>query len=165
MEDARIDDVSWRAVEEKALEEPTRGRETILVVEDEPHLRRTVGQILKLLGYTVLSAENGREALEVYRDQKEEVDLILSDIMMPQMDGLELRKELEKEGDPVPVLLTSGRSITELQFFEGWDSSRPFLKKPWELGMLARSIRALLDEAPEPRWDDQESPSSALVPR
>ncbi len=144
-------------------QEPPRGSETILVVEDEPHLRRTVGQTLGLLGYKVLSAKNGLEALECYRDQKEEVDLILSDIVMPQMGGLKLRKELEEEGDPVPVLLSSGHCITELQLLEGWDSSRPFLEKPWDLEMLALSVRALLDEAAEPRLDPQQAPPSPPV--
>jgi len=140
-----------------------RGAENILVVEDEPHLRRTVGQTLELLGYKVNSAENGLEALELYRGQKEDVDLILSDIVMPQMGGLELRKELDEEGDPIPILLSSGLSITELQLLEGWDSSRPFLKKPWDLEILARSVRALLDEAAEPRSNGGESPPSPSV--
>ena len=127
---------------------PPRGGENILVVEDEPVLRRTVGQILEMLGYKVSCVENGLEALEFYWDQDEEIDLILSDIAMPEMGGLELRKELDEEGAPVPVLLTSGLCITQLQLLEGWDSSRPFLEKPWDLETLAQSVRRLLDQAP-----------------
>ena len=129
-------------------QDPPRGGENILVVEDEPVLRRTVGQILEMLGYKVSSVENGLEALEFYWDQKEEIDLILSDIAMPEMGGLELRKELDEEGASVPVLLTSGLCITQLQLLEGWDSSRPFLEKPWDLYTLARTVRRLLDDAP-----------------
>jgi CheY-like chemotaxis protein len=107
-----------------------------------------------MLGYEVLSAKDGLEALEVYRDQKEGIDLILSDLSMPVMDGLALRKELEDEGDPVPVLLSSGHSLDDLKHLPGWDSSRPFLEKPWDLSVLARSVRELLDEAAAPRSDD-----------
>jgi CheY-like chemotaxis protein len=127
---------------------PPRGCENILVVEDEPVLRRTVGQILQMLGYKVFCVENGLEALEFYWDQSEEIDLILSDIAMPEMGGLELRKELDEEGASVPVLLTSGLCITQLQLLEGWDSSRPFLEKPWDLETLAQLVRRLLDQAP-----------------
>lgn len=131
-------------------ESPSR-KERILVVEDSPSLRATADLTLRMLGYEVLSATNGMEALEVYRDRKEEIDLILTDLSMPVMDGLELRKELDNEGDPVPVLLSSAHSIADLKLLPGWDPSRPFLEKPWDLPVLARSVRALLDGAAVPR--------------
>jgi len=129
-------------------------KEKILVVEDSRTLRQTADQTLRMLGYEVLSAKDGMEALEVYRSKKDEVDLILTDLSMPVMDGLELRKELDDVGDPVPVLLSSGHSLADLKHLPGWDSSRPFLEKPWDLSDLARAIRGLLDGAANTRSDD-----------
>jgi two-component system cell cycle sensor histidine kinase/response regulator CckA len=145
-----------KAPEEASLkrQKPPGRKEKILIVEDSPTLRQTADQTLRMLGYEVLSAKDGMQALKVYRDQKEEVDLILTDLSMPVMDGLELRKELDDEGDSVPVLLSSGHSLADLKLLPGWDCSRPFLEKPWDLSDLARAIRGLLDGAANTRPGD-----------
>jgi two-component system response regulator GlrR len=81
------------------------GRATILVVEDDPVLRRLLGTVLKLRGYTVLSAEDGVQALKVLGNHDGKIDLVLADIIMPVMDGWQLLTTLRESHPALPVIL------------------------------------------------------------
>jgi CheY-like chemotaxis protein len=85
-----------------------RGDETILLVEDEPSLRKVAARILADAGYSVIAAGNGVEALAVTADQMEKIDLLLSDVIMPQMSGPQLAERLLHERPGMPVLFMSG---------------------------------------------------------
>lgn len=82
--------------------------ETVLLVEDEPVILLTVGMMLKHLGFAVREARNGSEALELYRQNHAEIDLVLTDVGMPIMDGFELFKELQGIDPELPVFIASG---------------------------------------------------------
>ena len=125
------------------------GTETLLVVEDEPRVRRFAVRALDSLGYRVLEAENAHQALELLGDG---VDLLFSDMVMPGgMNGHELAGAAVKNHPQLKVLLTTGYSKdrTDPQPPEGEDSgSFPLLRKPYSKDQLAEQIRGLLDAKP-----------------
>ncbi len=124
------------------------GTETILVVEDEASLRRVAERALRKYGYTVLLAADGREALDLVNHQKGAIDLIITDIVMPRMDGPELVNELRREGRQTRVLLTSGYTGLGARTAHGLESGLPFLAKPWTVADLLQSVRDALDRHP-----------------
>jgi PAS domain S-box-containing protein len=121
-----------------------RGTETILLVEDEDAIRRAARRLLEKVGYTVLLAADGEEALEVFGRYEDNIDLVISDMVMPHVGGVELHDTLRDQGKSVRFLFTSG-------YVGGPDdegtleSSQPFLHKPWEVDELLLRVRGLLD--------------------
>lgn len=94
---------------EAALPEPVMGeQEVILLVEDNPSIGGSLSEVLELSNYRVLSAENGHAALEKIASAQPPVNLVLSDLAMPDMGGLELCQELRRREINVPVLIFSG---------------------------------------------------------
>jgi len=120
------------------------GTETILVVEDEAALRNVVTRILERLGYTVVSAANGEQALKAMARHAGPIHLIVSDVRMPKMAGPELARRIRKINPDARVMFMSG--------FEGGDLASPetakaqVLKKPFTTETLAAAVRGALDE-------------------
>ena len=123
-----------------------RGTETILLVEDELMLRSATSRILRRLGYTVLAAADGEEALDLFRLHQEEIRLVLSDVVMPRRSGPALYEALRTAGHDVPFLLTSGYSARG-EAPEHLLDNVPMLSKPWSTDELAQKVRELLDAA------------------
>jgi len=124
-----------------------RGDETILLVEDEPRVRDAVQRALESFGYTVLAATHPDEATTVFAANNGSIDLLLSDVVMPGCDGIELHRRLCRKRSELPVLFMSGytdRSILE----EGvLAPGVPFIQKPFSPAQLVRKVRAVLDHA------------------
>jgi two-component system, cell cycle sensor histidine kinase and response regulator CckA len=122
------------------------GKETILVVEDEEPVRRFVSELLHEYGYEVRLASNGVEALKVWKDHSNTIDLLLTDVVMPEeISGVNLADRLKAEKQDLKVIYTSGYSMELLQ--EGFQS-RPnvnFLPKPYHPIKLAETVRTCLD--------------------
>jgi signal transduction histidine kinase len=133
-----------RVVVERQDAEVRGGTETILLAEDEPSLRVAAARVLRKQGYTVLTASDGVEALEIYRAQREAIDMVVSDVVMPRLGGVELVRELRNEGASVKVLLTSGYAAPTSESLPV-DPPVPVLTKPWTVPNLLRRIRELLD--------------------
>jgi PAS domain S-box-containing protein len=115
----------------------------VLVVEDEEPIRRVAERVLRRFGYRVLVAANGEEALEVWRQRRGEIGLVLTDVVMPRMGGRELYETLRGQGATVPFAFTSGH-ITRGEFegeAGGLDPSVPFLAKPWSIEQLVALVR------------------------
>ncbi len=121
------------------------GHETLLVVEDQPALRRTLKLVLERVGYRVLLAEHGEEALEVARAHADEIGLILSDLVMPRMGGVDLYRALREEGFDMPFIMASGYAGKSASGLAELDPSVPVLKKPWKPRELLHLVRTLLD--------------------
>lgn len=122
-----------------------RGVETVLLVDDQEDLRRTGSRVLRRFGYTVLEAADGAEALAMLRRGSPRVDLVLTDYVMPGMDGIALVDAMHAEGMGIPVALTSG--------FAGLVEQHPGLPaipKPWTMEELVRGVRRILDGAGAP---------------
>jgi two-component system, cell cycle sensor histidine kinase and response regulator CckA len=129
-----------------ALPQALGGRETILVVEDEEPVRRFVSDLLKEYGYNVRLASNGVEALDVWKQNSNEIDLLLTDVVMPQqISGLELADRLIKEKNELKVIYTSGYSIELLDHHFGSRPQVNFLPKPYHPLKLAEAVRTCLD--------------------
>lgn len=122
------------------------GRETILVVEDEEPVRELVCSVLLAHGYRILKAESGPKALEVWRTSKKEIDLLLTDIVMPeQMTGRELAEKLLAERPDLKVIFTSGYSADSAGKDCAGPKNAPFLPKPYHPGRLVKTVRECLD--------------------
>jgi two-component system, cell cycle sensor histidine kinase and response regulator CckA len=129
-----------------ALPQALGGKETILVVEDEEPVRRFVSDLLKEYGYTVRLASNGVEALEVWKEASTEIDLLLTDVVMPQqISGLELADRLMNDKTDLKVIYTSGYSIELLDRHFGSRPDVNFLPKPYHPLKLAEAVRTCLD--------------------
>jgi two-component system, cell cycle sensor histidine kinase and response regulator CckA len=124
---------------------PGQGR--ILLVEDEPAVRRAARAILKRLGYDVLEARDAAEALALAKDRAEPLDLLLTDLVMPGMSGHELAKALSKLRPGLTVLFMSGYAANEALRNDVLDARVAFLQKPFTADTLAARVRAVLDRA------------------
>jgi CheY-like chemotaxis protein len=123
------------------------GTETVLIVEDEPRVRRLAVLGLRACGYRVLEAANGSDAIRLALQVGETVDLIVSDVMMPGMSGPALVKKLSAIAPRARVLLMSGHADAAL-LDEAQELGHAFLPKPYTPERLARKVREVLD-APE----------------
>jgi CheY-like chemotaxis protein len=124
----------------------TGGQETILVVEDEPALRTMVKNVLKRYGYRILDAENGPKAIQIWEKEQGKIDLLLTDMVMPEgMTGHELALELRKRKPSLKVIYTSGYSLALAELQLPFDKSMAFLSKPFQAPLLIKTIRECLD--------------------
>jgi signal transduction histidine kinase len=117
-----------------------RGRGRVLLVEDEEAVRRAAERVLTKQGYTVQVARDGQEALELLRASGFDVELVLSDLRMPRLDGLALHAALQKERPGLPFLLVSGYGAAA----EGAGPGLPVLAKPWTPAELLRRVGELV---------------------
>lgn len=124
---------------------PEAGGETILLVDDQPELRRTASRVLRRAGYVVLEAVDGEEALQIFRRDRGTIALVLTDQVMPGMDGMALILALRQEGATVPMVLTSGRTFTPPNGNRSAGAPDRLLPKPWTTADLTDGVRAALD--------------------
>ena len=123
----------------------TPRRETILLAEDEPAFRQLIRRTLKLQGYTVLEACDGHEAVAVAEQCQEPIDLLLTDVVMPSMNGFEVADHLVRSHPETKVLYLSGYADNSVAVRGGLkESCRPFLLKPFTPAELAEKIGAAL---------------------
>jgi len=123
-----------------------RGCETLLLAEDESAVRQSTREFLTMNGYIVLEAKNGTEALALANGYKGAIDLLIADVVMPQMGGAKLAAELAADRPQMKVLFVSGYAETTFQRHGTIDVTARFLQKPFSLKALARKIREVLDE-------------------
>jgi len=136
-----------------------RGRETVLVAEDEDPLRQMVSLVLTTQGYKVLLAASGVEALKVYEQAGCPIDLLLTDIVMPGgLMGTQLAEQLRAKNPGLKVVYTSGHSPSMAGKDISLLGSRNFLPKPYSIGKLAQFIREVLDLPVAGVAKDQRSP-------
>jgi two-component system, cell cycle sensor histidine kinase and response regulator CckA len=138
--------------EAEAADEPEpealRGSETVLVAEDEEGVRELLRKVLTEFGYTVLTARHGRDALMVAGDRADGIDLLVTDVVMPEMNGRELVETLRDRQPDLRVLYISGYTDDEVVQRGVSGSEVEFMRKPFASEELARRVRALLDAAP-----------------
>jgi len=127
-----------------------KGFETILLVDDEDIIMDVGQEMLKMLGYVVLPARSGKEAIEAYIKNKDKIDLVILDMIMPDMAGGETYDKLKEVNPNIKVLLSSGYSINS-QASEILESGcNGFIQKPFNMKALSIKIREILDAA-EPK--------------
>jgi len=126
-------------------EQMLRGSETILLVEDECAVRRATAEFLTLQGYTVLEAKDGLDALSVARNYRPAIHLALTDVVMPNISGGELARELAALRPETKLLFVSGYAGKTVLDHKVFDLETNFLQKPFTLKQLSSKIRAALD--------------------
>lgn len=124
-----------------------RGTETVLLVEDEPTVLKLASSLLRKLGYKVLEASNGQEALALVKEEcaGREIDLVMTDVVMPEMGGMALTNRLRVLRPEIKVLFTSGYTDEAVLIHKFISGDVPFLQKPFTAESLARKVREVLD--------------------
>ena len=126
------------------------GSETILLAEDEPQVRQLAERMLGGLGYRVLPASDAAEALEAARTHRGMIDLLVTDVVMPGLNGRELAERLRESRPGLPVLYVSGYAADSAAIEEALRGGDGFLAKPFAATDLAQRVRQLLDHADWP---------------
>ena len=121
------------------------GTETVLLVEDEPAVRALAARVLRNLGYMVLEAMNGTEGLGVAQAHTGQIDLLLADVVMPEVGGKALSEQLTSQYLTMRVLFMSGYTDNAIVHHGRLDEGVAFLQKPFTPAALARKVRAVLD--------------------
>jgi two-component system, cell cycle sensor histidine kinase and response regulator CckA len=141
----RVDRTAGRVDASADRPEPARGGETVLVVEDQPVVRAVAHRVLTKNGYRVLEAENGAEALRITEGQLPSIDLVVSDLVMPGMGGLELAAELRAQRPTLRILFMSGYTEDAALRRNVLEPGEAFIAKPFTPEAFARRVRELLD--------------------
>jgi len=132
-------------IEEAKPTDSFLGTETILVVEDEDMVRNLTVEVLESCGYEVLQARNGIEALDFCKSYKEKIDLLITDIVMPQIGGRELAERMLHEDPSLCVLFTSGYTDDAIVRHGILEEDANFIQKPFNLDDLGKKVSELLD--------------------
>ena len=140
-----LTDESPAPAQPQSTSEPAAGgSETILVVEDQPIVAAVVALALREAGYTVLQAGDGVEGLERFEEHADSIALVLTDVMMPRMNGVEFVSALSQAGHDLPVLFMSGYTNNALANLTGFDRPVDLIQKPFEIAELLRRLRKAL---------------------
>jgi len=134
--------------EENILQESSakrwQGSGTVLLVEDETQLLCVAKDMLTTLGFTVLEALNGREALEQYRQNAEKITLVITDIGMPVMDGYELFRKLKMLKPELPIVISSGFGDTEVTSRIPQEEIAGMISKPFRFNQLRDVLKSVV---------------------
>jgi two-component system cell cycle sensor histidine kinase/response regulator CckA len=136
--------------EQTAPEVTWRGKGTVLLVDDEETVRTVGRQMLERAGFDVLMAEDGRQALEIFRRQPNDIACVLLDLTMPNMDGEETFRELRRVKDDVRVILSSGYNEQEAVNRFTLKDLAGFIQKPYQYSNLAQKLQQVLETNPQP---------------
>ena len=118
-----------------------KDKTVILIADDEPLMRSVTVEILRLSGYETYSAENGIKALDILRT--EQVDLIITDVMMPEMNGLDMLKHIREEiSATIPVIIVSGSLLGAARSLE--NDCTIALEKPYDFNVLLQSVQQMI---------------------
>jgi CheY-like chemotaxis protein len=121
--------------------------EVVLVVEDESSVRYIMARTLRECGYTVLEAAGGPQALEILQEQSAPVNLIIADVVMPEISGRELAERMLERWPDVPILFTSGYTGLFVVQRGLLDEGQEFIQKPIAPDMLAQRVREMLEKS------------------
>ena len=132
--------------EEELPEEVLKGEETVLLVDDEDVIIDVGEEILRELGYNVLIARGGKEAVEIYSRNKDKIDIVILDVIMPEMGGGETYDRMKKMNPDIKVLLLSGYSIDGQAEEILQRGCNGFIQKPFNVSKLSQTMREILDQ-------------------
>jgi CheY-like chemotaxis protein len=123
----------------------TRGQETVLVVEDDDLVRPVTVRLLQTQGYTAVSACGGREALEILAAPDRRIDVVLADVVMPEIGGSEVAEQIAARGLDLPVVFMSGFTDDEILYRGLLAPGAPYLQKPFDARQLGQRLREAID--------------------
>jgi len=122
-----------------------RGSETILIIDDETMLTETGEVMLHELGYTVLTANDGKTGIEIYTSHPQKIDLVILDMIMPKMSGNATYNQLKEIDSEVKVLISSGYGINGQASDLLKKGCRGFIQKPFDMMALSKKVREALE--------------------
>jgi PAS domain S-box-containing protein len=125
--------------------ESWQGSGTILLVEDEDEVRFIAKELLKMFGFTVLEAVNGKEALEMYQKNAADIMLVFTDIGMPVMDGYELVEKLKKLKPELPIIISTGYGDADVKERIGSDNIARIARKPYNADKLREVLKSVVE--------------------
>jgi polar amino acid transport system substrate-binding protein len=125
---------------------PARGSETILVAEDDDHVRRLIKTILKEYGYTVIESVDGEDAVAKFIENKDKIQLLLLDVLMPKKNGKEVYNEIRKIRGDIRIIFSSGYTADIIQKKGIIEEGLPFISKPITPQLLLSKVREILDK-------------------
>jgi PAS domain S-box-containing protein len=134
------------ALEKKPSESIEMGSETILLVDDETFIIDVGKMMLKGLGYTILTANGGSSAIDIFKENKDNIDLVVLDLVMPDMGGEAVFHEIRKISPEIKVMFASGHYVSDQTRDLLKAGSSGFLQKPFNIRQLSSKIRCILDE-------------------
>lgn len=120
--------------------------ETVMIVEDDESVRQVTVEVLIEYGYRVIEVGTGREALDEFRREKHKIDLVFSDIVLPDMNGFQLVRQLTLQKPGLPVVYVSGYPGKKSQWGDDFQEGTPFLQKPFTLTALLMALKDTLKE-------------------
>jgi CheY-like chemotaxis protein len=124
------------------------GSGCILVVDDEEPILRLARRMLERFGFDVIIAEDGREAVEMYRQHREKISLVLMDLVMPVMSGDEAAREIRQINANVPIIISSGHYDHNIEASFDDDEFDAYIHKPYKVAALRETLRQLLEKPP-----------------
>ncbi|MGD8293578.1 MAG: response regulator, partial [Desulfobacterales bacterium] len=134
------------AEEKKSAEDMVRGCENVLLVDDEELIIDVGQRLLTRMGYSVILARNGEEALDIYRRQKSDIEMVILDMIMPDMSGGEVYDRLCEINPKVKVLLSSGYSLRGQASDILARGCKGFIQKPFNIKELSLKLREVIEE-------------------
>ncbi len=134
--------------DEPEFDSNLEGTETILLVDDEERIRSLGVMLLSQYGYTVLTAKDGIEALAVYQAKKDTIDLVIIDLIMPEMDGRKCFSKLKKIDPKIKVIMSSGYAVSPKEIKQ--EGVKAFIDKPYEIQTMLETIRETINGGAEP---------------
>ena len=146
----RVEDIHEEIGEQEVIEELPRGSETILVVEDEEGVRQLAAHFLENQGYKVLEARDEDDALRISEQHKDPIPLVLSDVVMPKINGRALCERLTLLHPEMKVLYMSGYTGNAIVHHGVLEPGINYIQKPFSMDGLARKVRQVLDKDPRP---------------
>jgi CheY-like chemotaxis protein len=141
----RLPDEAPLALQNAATNQRAMGRETVLVAEDEPAVRQMACRVLETHGYTVLEAPDGPTAEQLFHTRADSIQLLLTDVMMPEMNGMELYRRLSSLRSGLKVLFMTGYAHDLLERYGKEGLEVPVLNKPFTIAHLTQKVREVLD--------------------
>ncbi len=136
------DDIDIPSAEEKLV----LGNESVLLVDDEERILTVGREICKALGYSVITSDSGKEAIEIYKEQKDRINLVILDMIMPEMNGLETFITLKKINPDIKVLLSTGYSIDEKAQEMLRQGCKGYILKPYSVIDFSHKLREVLEQ-------------------
>jgi DNA-binding response OmpR family regulator len=120
---------------------------TILVVDDESRMRKLIKDFLMQKNYNILEAEDGEKALKTYQENKEKINLILLDVMMPKLDGWSVLRQIRQENKNVPIIMLTARAEEQDELFGFELGVDEYITKPFSPKILVARVEAILKRA------------------
>lgn len=133
--------------ESRPLQIPAPGKgETILLVDDEESLRQVTAQVLSKMGYNIIEAADGEEALKIFRERRNDIDLVLTDVIMPEMGGVELAREIHSLHHTMPIIFATGYDRDEVTQSNLQLDNSQVISKPFPYDTLGQLIVHLMQK-------------------